>query len=118
MTVFRTDQLGFGRPGGQKSNKSRASDVHGPSSVTGGDSGTALRALRSSVGRVWRAGRAVNAVGSESDLRRGASSERLAGIFRGVGTCAISSRMNWVESDGMNSVLVDSTSWFGAVGIL
>lgn len=27
------NQLGFGRPGGQKSNRSNASDVHGPSSM-------------------------------------------------------------------------------------
>lgn len=102
-----SDQLGFGRPGGQKSNKSNASHVHGPSSITGGGSGTALMALRMSVGRVWRAGLAVNAVGSDSDLRSGASSDLLAGRLRGVGewvfrlgtgskvgVSAISSRMN------------------------
>lgn len=45
----------------------------------GGCSGTALSALRVNVGRVWTA---LKAVGSEIDLRNGASRALFAGIFR------------------------------------
>lgn len=53
ININEDDQLGFGRPGGQKSNRSSASDVQGPSSLTSGCSGTALIALRMRVGRLW-----------------------------------------------------------------
>lgn len=126
----QSPEVGFGRPGGQKSNKSRASDVQGPSSAGRCCSGTALNALRVKVGLVWTA---VKALGSEIDLRKGASRALFTRRFCGrdgdswalvgfigfctlpvprfdAGTAIISSKMNWVESEGMNSAFVESIS--------
>lgn len=130
LNLPQSSEVGFSRPGGQKSNKSSASDVQGPDSTGSCCSGTALNALRVKVGLVWTA---VKALGSEIDLRKGASRALLTRSFCGkeggswalvgfIGFCTlpaprfgagaaiISSRMNWVESEGMNSAFVESIS--------
>lgn len=75
------------------------------------------------VGPAWRLDFAVRAVGSEKDLRKGASRDlfeiklRFTDGLRGCPTAAllgfcpsvISSRKNCVASDGRNSALVDES---------
>lgn len=87
-----------------------------------------LIALRMRVGRASRLGLPVKAVGSEKDLRKGASRDRFEGRSRGeyeffgslveLSGCpsetlsepslsVISSRMNCVVAEGRNSAFVD-----------
>lgn len=120
MNMNKGNQMGFGRPGGQKSNRSRASVVQGPSSLTSDCSESALMALRMSVGRPWSVRWPVKAVGSEIDFLKGASRALRVGKLGGwvivapkFEPSAIASRMNCVESEGRNSAFVESSSWAG-----
>lgn len=95
--------LGFARPAGQKSNKSNASDVQGPCSL---GSFSLLVAWNDSPARPWRA---VNAVGSDIDLRKGESRDLfpvsllIAEDDLNPDPSIISSKINCVDVEGINS---------------
>ena len=95
--------FGFGRPAGQKSNKSNASDVQGPCSL---GSFSLLAASGDPSAGAWRA---VKAVGSDIDLRSGESRDLFPVnllIVEGdlnPDPSVISSKTNCVEVEGTNS---------------
>lgn len=95
--------FGFGRPGGQKSNKSKASTVHGPCSLRSSMMGIVFTEVAV---RFRPPGKAL---GSDSDLRNGALVDLLPfkAPFEGLGpeTSSISSKIDCVELEGMNSSL-------------
>lgn len=100
-TIFYS--FGFGRPAGQKSNKSNASDVQGPCSL---GSFSLSAAWNDPPARIWRA---VKAVGSDIDLRKGESIDLFPVSLLIVegdlnpDSFIISSRINCVELEGINS---------------
>lgn len=101
ITVFQS--FGFARPAGQKSNKSNASDVQGPCSL---GSLSLLAVWNDSPARLWRA---VNAVGSDIDLRKGESRDLfpvsllIAEDDLNPDPSIISSKINCVDVEGINS---------------
>jgi hypothetical protein len=102
-------QVGFGRPAGQKSKRSKASDVHGPCSLGSFSWSAAFEKLLVRFDGAWWPCREINAVGSENDLRKGESRDLLPVRFRiaegGLKPepSSISSNINCVDSDGMKS---------------
>lgn len=106
-TGFRLNHIfqkfGFARPAGQKSNKSNASDVHGPCSL---GSFSLLAAWNDPPVRVWWV---VNVVGSDIDLRKGESRDLFPVSLLIVeddlnpDSSIISSKINCVDVEGKNS---------------
>jgi hypothetical protein len=99
--------FGFGRPAGQKSNKSNASDVQGPCSLC------SFSLLAASSDSPAGPCRAVKAVGSDIDLRSGESRDLfpvnlliVAGDLN-PDPSIISSKINCVEVEGANSSFVE-----------
>lgn len=95
--------FGFGRPAGQKSNKSKASDVQGPCSL---GSFSLLAACNGPPARTWRV---VDSIGSDIDLRKGEFRDlfpvRLLIVEGDLNPdpSIISSKINCVELEGINS---------------
>lgn len=115
ITVFQS--FGFARPAGQKSNKSNASDVQGPCSL---GPFSLLAAWNDPPTRAWRA---VNAVGSDIDLRKCESRDIFPVSLLIVeddlnpDPSIISSKIYCVEVEGINSSFEFEESLGPAAGL-